>query len=133
MINKKLVALFVLLIFAAQFSGQTSTQGPAGSWLGTVDVGGTKLRVALTLSKNPDGTYSGRADSLDQGTTLPIDVATVNGDSVRLEFKTVGAVYEGKLNADRSEIVGQLSQGGGVFPLTFKRSSSLPAATPAGA
>jgi hypothetical protein len=57
--------------------------------------------------------------SVRQLNTIPIDVVTVNGDSVRIEFKSVGAVFDGKLNADRSELTGQLSQGGNVLPLTF--------------
>lgn len=128
---KKLVVLSALLIFTAQLPGQTRTQGPEGSWQGTLDAG-QKLRLALILTKNPDGTYSGRVDSLDQGSTIPIDVVTVNGDSVRVELKTVGAFFEGKLNADGSELIGQFSQGGAVLPLTFKRApATTPAASPA--
>jgi murein DD-endopeptidase MepM/ murein hydrolase activator NlpD len=129
---KKLVALSVLLIFAAQLPGQTRTQGPEGSWKGTLDAGGTKLGLALTLTKNADGTYSGKVESLDQGTTIALDVVTVNGDSVRLEMKTVGAVFEGRLSADGSDLTGQFSQGGAVLPLTLKRApAASPAATPA--
>jgi murein DD-endopeptidase MepM/ murein hydrolase activator NlpD len=120
----------VFLVVAVQIIAQVPAAGPEGSWQGTLEVG-QKLRLALTLSKNPDGTYSGRVDSLDQGTTIPIDVVTVSGDSVRLELKTVGAVFDGKLNADRSELSGQFSQGGALLPLTFKRgSSATPAASP---
>lgn len=128
---KKLVALSVLLIFTAQLSGQTRTQGPEGSWQGTLSAGGTQLRLALTLSKNADASYSGSLNSLDQGSIIPIDVVTVNGDSVRLELTSIGAVFEGKLNADRSELSGQFSQGS-VLPLTFKRApAASPVATPA--
>jgi acid stress-induced BolA-like protein IbaG/YrbA len=119
--------LLLIFLLVVQVFGQSSATGPEGSWLGTVDVGGQKLRVALTLSKNAEGSYSGSADSLDQGTSLPIDVITVNGDSVHIEFKTVGAVFDGKLNAGRSELSGQLSQRGAVLPLTFKRA---PTASP---
>lgn len=126
----KKLPLLVVFLLAIQLFAQTPAKGPEGSWQGTLDAG-QKLRLALTLSKNSDGTYSGSVDSLDQGTTIPIDVVTVNGDSVRVELKTVGAVFEGKLNADSSELTGQFSQGGAVLPLTFKRSSSAtPAASP---
>ena len=109
---------------------QTPTKGPEGEWQGTLDVG-TKLRIKLTISKKADGTYTGTADSIDQGAVLPIDVITVNGDSVRLEFKSVGAVFDAKLNADASELTGQFSQGGTTFPLTFKRAqAATPAASP---
>jgi murein DD-endopeptidase MepM/ murein hydrolase activator NlpD len=122
-----LLGVFLVVI---QIAAQTPAKSPEGTWQGTLDVG-QKLRLALTLSKNPDGTYSGKVDSLDQGSTIPIDMITVNGDSVRLELKTVGAVFEGKLNADSSELTGQFSQGGATLPLTFKRGSvATPAASP---
>src|SRR5262249_21589265 len=61
---------------------------------------------------------------------IPIDVITVSGDSVRIE--SVRSVFDGKLNADGSELTGQFSQGGAVFPLTFKRAqAATPAASPA--
>jgi hypothetical protein len=124
------ITLLLFLGVAFQALAQVSTAGPEGSWQGTLDAG-QKLRLALTLSKNPDGTYTGRVDSLDQGSTIPIDVVTVSGDSVKLELKTIGAVFDGKLNADRSELSGQFSQGGAVLPLTFKHgSSAAPAASP---
>jgi len=134
--TRRLPSLVVFLIVTIQIVAQVPATGPEGSWQGTLDAG-QKLRLALTLTKNPDGTYSGRVDSLDQGSTIPIDVITVTEDSVRLELKTVGAVFEGKLNADGSELTGQFSQGGAVLPLTFKRgpmatpaASPLPSATP---
>ncbi|HEY8224673.1 MAG TPA: M23 family metallopeptidase [Pyrinomonadaceae bacterium] len=127
--NRRLLFPIVFLL-AFQIVAQRPTQGPEGSWEGTLDVG-QKLRLALTLSRNPDGTYSGRLDSLDQGSTIPIDVITVKESSVRLELKTVGAVFDGKLNAEGTELTGQFSQGGANLPLTFKRSSSAtPAASP---
>jgi murein DD-endopeptidase MepM/ murein hydrolase activator NlpD len=125
---RKFLFLAAFLI-AIQLVAQTPAKGPEGTWQGTLDAG-QKLRLELTLSKNPEGTYSGRLDSLDQGSSIPIDVITVNGDAVRLELKTVGAVFDGKLSADGSEMTGQFSQGGALLPLTFKRSSSA-SATPA--
>src|SRR4030095_15167412 len=122
-----LVVFFVVLPLLAQ----TPAKGPEGSWLGTLEAGERKLRLALTLSRNPDGTYSGSLDSLDQGATVPIDVVTVDGDSVRLEMTSIGARFEGKLNADSSALTGQFSQGD-VLPLTFRRApAASPTATPA--
>ena len=124
-------AVLVLVVLAIQTFAQTPTKSLEGLWEGTLDVGGQPLRLALTISKNADGTYSGSANSIDQGTVLPMDVITVNGDSVRIEFKSVGAVFDGKFNGDGSELAGQLSQGGAVLPLTFKRGqAAAPAASP---
>ena len=129
--TRKLAALLALLIVTAQLSGQTGARRPEGSWQGTLEAGERKLRLALTLSKNPDGTYSGTLDSLDQGSTIPIDVVKVDGDSVHLELTSIGARFVGKLNADSSELIGEFTQGD-TLSLTFKRSSSAtPAASPA--
>jgi len=117
-------ALPVLLIVLLQVFGQTPEQGtakgPEGVWQGALDVGGSQLRLVLTITKSGAGGYSGKVDSLDQGSTIPIDTITVTGDAVRLELKSVGAVYEGALNKDRSEMSGKLTQGGATLPLVFK-------------
>lgn len=118
--TKKIAVLLILISLAGQLFGQTPAQSLEGSWHGTLDAG-QKLRLVLTVSKSPDGAYSGKVDSLDQGATIPIEVIKVNGDSVRLELQTVAGVFEGKLNATSSELTGQFSQGDSVLPLTFKR------------
>ncbi len=121
--------LLVLAVLVLQTLAQT-TKTPEGSWEGTLDAGGQKLRLVLTITKNPNGTYSGSVNSIDQGVVLPIDVITVNGDSVRIE--SVRSAFDGKLNADGSELTGQFSQGGAVFPLTLKRAqATAPTPTPA--
>jgi hypothetical protein len=52
---------------------------------------------------------------------------------VRWEIKQAGAVFEGVLNKERTELTGKFSQGGGEYPLTFKRSEEAAATpTPAG-
>ena len=124
--TRKLVALVVFFIVSIQIVAQAQPGRFEGTWQGTLDAG-QKLRLALTLSKKADGTYSGTVDSLDQGSTIPIEVITINGDSIHLELQTVGATFDGKLNADGSELIGQFTQGS-TLPLTFKRG---PAATPA--
>ena len=127
---RKLFFLAAFLI-AIQLAAQTPARGPEGSWQGTLEAGERKLRLALTLSRNPDGTYSGSLNSLDQGATVPIDVVKVDGDSVQLELTSISARFVGKLNVDRSELIGQFSQGD-VLPLTFKRApAGSPSASPA--
>jgi hypothetical protein len=118
-------ALLILLTVSLQVFGQTPESGAAakgyeGVWQGTLEVGGTKLRLILTVTKSESGGYSGKIDSLDQGAIIPIDAITVTGDAVRLELKSVGGVYEGALNKDRSEMSGKFTQNGASFPLVFK-------------
>src|SRR5262245_27280723 len=120
-------ALLILLAILFPAFGQTpesgAAKGPEGVWSGTLDVGGTQLRLVLTITKSDSSGYSGKVDSLDQGATIPVDTITVTGDAVRLELKSVGAVYEGALNKDRSEMTGKFTQGGASLPLVFKASA----------
>jgi len=117
-------ALLILLAISFQVFGQTPESGAAkgleGVWRGTLEVGGTQLRLVLTIMKSESGGYSGKLDSLDQGATIPVDTITVTGDTVRLELKSVGGVYEGALNKDRSEMSGKFTQAGASLPLVFK-------------
>lgn len=125
-----LLTLLLLLGVSCQVFGQTQAKGLEGSWQGTLDAGGTTLRLVLTVTRSDAGAYAGKIDSLDQGATIPIDIITVNGDAVRLELKTVGGVFEGALNKERTELVGKFTQGGAPLPLTFKRSEPAAATTP---
>ena len=129
--NSLLVMLFLLFGLSTQLFGQS--KGFEGSWHGTLEAGGTKLRIVLSVTKSDAGTYTGNFESLDQGATIPLDAITVSGDNVRVEVKDAGIVYEGVLNKERTELTGKFSQGGQSFPLTFTRgeaTASTPAATP---
>src|SRR5205085_12268570 len=124
--NSLLILLFLLGV-SCQVFGQTSAKGPEGSWQGTLEAGGAKLRLALTVTKSDAGVYTGKFDSLDQGATIPVDSITVTDDKVRLEMKSVEVVYEGVLSKDRTELAGNFTQGGQTFPLTFKRGDAAAA------
>jgi uncharacterized protein len=109
------------------------TKDFVGAWQGTLEAGGQKLRLVVTVTKSDAGVYSGKFESLDQAATIPIDTITVNGDAVRLEIKTPPIVFEGTLNKERTEVTGTFTQGDQSIPLTFKRSeqaSATPAPTP---
>jgi hypothetical protein len=125
-----LLMLLFLLGLSCQVFGQTPAKGFEGSWQGTLEAGGTKLRVALTVTKSDAGAYAGKLDSLDQGATIPIDTITVNGDAVRLEIKSPAIVFEGTLNKERTELTGTFTQGDQPFPLSFKRSEQAAVVPP---
>lgn len=126
--NKLLILLF-LLGLSCQVFGQTSAKDLEGSWQGTLEVGGQKLRLVVIVTKSEAGAYAGKLDSLGQGATIPIGTITVNGDAVRLEIKSPAIVFEGTLNKEHTELTGTLTQGGQQVPLTFKRSETA-AVTP---
>ena len=130
MVKNSFFTLLMLIGLSCQVFGQTGGKGLEGSWQGTLEAGGAKLRLALTVTKSDAG-YAGKIDSLDQGSTIPIDVIAVNGEAVRLELKAVNGVFDGTLNGDRTELVGKFSQGGEPLPLTFKRGEPTAATTPA--
>lgn len=130
--NVSLILLF-LLGLSGQLICQTPEKGFDGSWQGTLEAGGAKLRVALAVTRSDTGSYTGTFDSLDQGASLPIDTITVDNDAVRFEMKSVAAAYEGVMNKERTEVAGTFTQSGQSFPLTFKRGEHSAAAAPAAA
>ena len=119
--KRALLVLLFLLGLACQVLGQTSAKGIEGSWQGTLEASGTKLRLALIVTKSDAGAYGGKLDSIDQGATIPIDTITVNGNAVRFEIKSHAVVFEGALNDERTELSGTFTQRDQKFPLTFNR------------
>ncbi len=128
--KNSLLMLLFLLGLSCQAFGQTPTKDFAGSWQGTLEVGGQKIRLVVTVTKSDAGAYAGKLDSPDQGATIPIDALTVNGDAVRLEIKSPAIVFEGALNKERTELTGTFTQGDQQLPLTFKRSEQAAVTQP---
>lgn len=91
----------------------------AGIWEGVLNVGGT-LRLVFHLDVDADGTIKAKMDSPDQGAQgIMVSKATFTGDKIRLEVAAIGGYYEGKVNADFSEIKGSWHQGGQQIPLVL--------------
>lgn len=125
------IATFALLLGAIAAAHQAPAQSPTieGAWRGTLTTPGGSLRLVLRVSRASDGLYTGALDSLDQGSTIPIDRIVVTGTSVRLELKSVGGTFEGTVNAAGTELKGTWTQGV-PLPLTFTRDQSPVPATP---
>jgi len=101
----------------------------AGTWKGELGPGAGKLHIVLTITKAADGAFSGQLNSVDQGAVIPMENITLKGDAVRFEVKAVGGLYEGTLNAARTEFAGTWTQGGApAQPITFTRSTEDSAA-----
>ena len=62
---------------------------------GTLEAGGAKLRLALTVTRSEAATYTASLTVLTQGATIPIDTITVQRCCRTLEMKSVAIVYEG--------------------------------------
>jgi len=92
-----------------------------GTWAGTLDAGGTKLRAVFHITNTADG-LTATMDSPDQGAFgIPVTSVTRSGSSLKLELKQIGGAFEGKINGDLATIDGTWTQGGGSLPLTLKR------------
>ncbi len=100
----------------------TSASGIEGIWEGKLKVPGTELRIVFKISKNPDGTLTATLDSPDQGVTgIPVEEVIFKDNTLRLEVKSAGGVYEGKVSQDFLVIEGEWKQSGQTLPLTVKR------------
>lgn len=105
---KKLFLLFAFLLFAAV----SFAQDIAGDWNGTLHANGGELRLVLHISKNSDGSLKATLDSVDQGANgIPVSSATLQDSKLSLDVQAVQGTYEGKVNADASEISGTWTQG----------------------
>ncbi len=101
-----------------------------GTWQGTLEAGGVKLRTVLHLTTTKDG-LAGSMDSPDQGAMgLPVSTAKRDGSSLTLELKVVGGKFQGTIAKDLSAIEGTWTQGGGSVPLVFKRGEETVAVPP---
>jgi hypothetical protein len=115
-----IIACSVSMIGFAQ-QQDTSEISIEGIWEGKLKVPGTELRIVFNISKNPDGSLITTMDSLDQGVTgIPVEEVIFKDNTLRLEVKSVGGVYEGKVSEDFLVIEGEWRQSGGAFPLTLK-------------
>lgn len=101
--------------------GVLHAQGPdiSGNWQGTLQAG-KGLRTVLKISKADAGGWKGVMYSIDQGGD-PIAVTSVTVDKLNVGFtiKPLDVSYSGTLNADRTSIEGNATQGGQTHVLNF--------------
>jgi uncharacterized protein len=95
--------------------------GAVGEWIGSLDVGQVKLRLALSIRQAGEGALEATLDSVDQGSKVPVDGVAFEGRALSLTSTAAGASYKGWLNADGSALEGVWSQGGMELPLIFRR------------
>jgi putative CocE/NonD family hydrolase len=93
-----------------------------GEWCGTLQAGGQALRLVLKIVRDAGGRLSATIDSLDQGVLgIPLSSLEQGETHIKLELAGAVAAYEGKMNAEGSEIAGEWSQGTASLPLVFHR------------
>jgi hypothetical protein len=108
-------------------ASKQAAQKLTGSWNGTLNAGGTNLRLLVKISKAASGAATGTMDSLDQGAKdIPLSRITYKESNVRFEAPGIGGVYEGTLASDGATLAGQWQQGGQSLTLDFKKAASAP-------
>src|SRR5262245_17001722 len=102
----------------------TATHGTSleGDWSGTLQVGETELQLVLHLSKDTQGQWHAKLDSLNQAVYgMDASKVTQEEDALRVEIATVGAKFDGKIQPDHRSIRGVWEQGGAGLPLKFEK------------
>lgn len=92
-----------------------------GTWLGALETGASKLRVAFHIT-NTEGGLTATMDSLDQGAKgIPVTTVVRNGSSLKMELRGIGGRFEGRIDKGIATIEGAWTQGGATSPLVLKR------------
>jgi len=93
-----------------------------GTWMVTIAKSKAPIRQALDIAKLPDGSYAATVANVDElGAEAPVPASDFEYSPPNLhqECKWQGWAYEGKLKDGK--LFGTWSEGGGGFPLVFKR------------
>ena len=118
--KKVITLLAVVTLLWPAVPSHAATNGVAGNWNGTLEIGPVKLRVAFKISPSANGTLTAKMDSLDQGAhDIAVDAVTVKDKSLRIEVNAVHGVYEGTLDAAGTKATGTWTQGPQTLPLTL--------------
>ena len=103
-----------------------ATPSAVGDWSGTLNAGGTQLRLVVHFTKQSGGGLAGTLDSLDQGANgIPFSLVRQAGGKVHAEASGIKAVYDGTLDPAGKTIAGHWTQ---VMPLPLTL-TRMPAAT----
>ena len=103
------------------------TKQMEGTWEGVLDTGGHTLRLVLKLSTAAGGAAVGTIDSVDQNAKdIALNTITQKGSSLHFDIRAINGSYDGNLNKDGTELMGEWTQAGVSLPLTFKRAAKTP-------
>ena len=92
-----------------------------GHWKGALSVNGTQLHIVFNIAQMDDHVFRD-VDSPDQGAVgIPATEATISYPNVRLTWKAIGGVFDGKL--EDGKLSGSWRQGR-AFPLQLERDKS---------
>lgn len=123
-IRLAMVVAFALTVAAlpALLHARPAAPGVVGNWQGALNAGGQSLRIVLHFTQAKDDSLSGSLESPDQGPgTIAMDKIDFKDPTLHFEITSIGGIYDGSVNKDKSEITGHWKQGGQDFELNLKR------------
>ncbi len=83
-----------------------------GKWVGDYELGGYPRHVTLDLANHAGAAATAEFVVVGKKTTrLPVNLITEEENFLRIEANEIGIVYEGRFNATKGEITGNLQQG----------------------
>jgi uncharacterized protein len=92
-----------------------------GTWTGTLDLGGTELRVVFHIVDTEDGLIA-TLDSPDQDAkNVPTTSCSRAGAKLMIDAKNISARFEGKIATDLQSIDGTFTLRGTPHPLLLKK------------
>lgn len=119
--GSRTILLAGLVVFSACSSARPDADVD-GTWLGSLNVSGSALRLVFNLTRAADGSHSGTADSPDQGSIgNPLSMVAVDGRHVVLTIGAPAATFSGDLTNDGTSIDGTFRQGTFASPLLLER------------
>src|SRR5215470_10768833 len=115
-----------VVAFIALTASLAYPQDISGDWQGTLKAGTQEIRLLLQIAKSDNGEWRATMLSIDQspdrGIGTPTTSFSLDGSSIRFAIGAVGGIYDGKLSADGTSIIGTWTQGR-PLPLEFKRAT----------
>lgn len=115
----------LIIMQAGTIAAEKSSLDISGNWLGVLKVPGAELRLVLKVTKNADGSFSSKLDSIDQGANdIPVAQTILKDGKVHLDLPVIQGTFDGTLNEAGTEITGEWKQGT-AFPLIFKRTAEV--------
>lgn len=110
----------LLLLFLLWLPLVAASQDPQGSWHGTLDVEGTKLRLVFHLVQSDAGWHA-TLDSPDQGAKgIPVDSVHLSPSGITLQISPLKARYDGVFMG-KDFLLGTFSQMGHSTTLGLRR------------
>ncbi|MCX7388187.1 MAG: alpha/beta fold hydrolase [Planctomycetales bacterium] len=100
---------------------------PAEIWTGTMHSLFQKLTMRFRVYREDDDTEHIYFDSVSQKAGGFKAVRTTQGDQWTINVAAIGGVFEGVLNAEKTEVKGKLTQGGATLDLVLTQEKSLSA------